>query len=98
MRLLGAFDNYLVGYRYRDEMLSAARRPLVYVGGIIKPTVLVDGRIAGLWRLARTAKQAELTVTLFDDLTREQLTRLDAEADDVARFTDQSMSLDIGRN
>ena len=86
LRLLAAFDNYLVGYRHRDEMLDPALRPLVYVGGIIKPTVLVNGRITGLWRLIRKPAKAEIAVTLFEPLNPKHKAALEQEATDLSRF------------
>ena len=59
LRLLPMFDNYLIGYRDRTAMLDPARQPQVYVGGIIKATVVCDGRVIGIWRLdqVRAARQ-----------------------------------------
>ena len=96
VRLLPAYDNYLVGYRHRDEMLAPALRPLVYVGGIIKPTVLIDGHIAGLWKLARKPDRAELAVTLFGGISRADRRALEAEADDVSRFLALPLTLSVG--
>ena len=98
LRLLSAYDNFLVGYRHRDEMLAPALRPLVYVGGVIKPTVLVDGRIAGLWKLDRRTGNADLRVTLFDDLSRNHRALLEREADDMSRFLALPISLTQGSN
>ena len=95
LRLLSAFDNYLVGYRHRDEMLAASLRPRVYVGGIIRPTVLIDGRIAGLWRLQRTRTIAHVEVDMFQRLSRTHRRTLEAEADDIGRFLDQPVSLTV---
>jgi Winged helix DNA-binding domain len=53
VRLLSAFDNYLIGYAARDAIIADDRRREVYVGGIIRPTVLVDGRVAGRWQWTR---------------------------------------------
>lgn len=96
LRLLAAFDNYLVGYRHRDEMLDPALRPLVYVGGIIKPTVLVNGRITGLWRLIRKPAKAEIAVTLFEPLNPKHKAALEQEATDLSRFLALPISLTIG--
>lgn len=43
VRLLAAFDNYLLGYRHRDAILTESLRPRVYSGGVIYPAVLVTG-------------------------------------------------------
>jgi hypothetical protein len=90
VRLLPAFDNYLVGYRHRAAIIDAAHRPTVYVGGVIKPAVLVDGQVRGIWRVVRARQRASVEVTLFDSqncLARPALRRaLEAEASDIARF------------
>jgi Winged helix DNA-binding domain len=63
--LLPAFDNYLLGYRDRSLIIDQANVPDVYVGGIIKPTVLVDGRVAGIWRLERKRTSATVVTSMF---------------------------------
>jgi winged helix DNA-binding protein len=93
--LLPAFDNYLVGYRHRDEMLSPALHPLVYVGGLIKPTLVVNGHITGFWKLNRQTGKAQLHLTLFEELSRKHRSALEREADDVSRFLSQPISLTI---
>jgi hypothetical protein len=54
--LLPAFDELLVGYADRGAVLDEARRLRVNAGGgILKPTIVVDGQVVGTWkrRLAR---------------------------------------------
>jgi hypothetical protein len=51
VRLLPAFDTYLLGYRSRPVPPEHAGR-VRPGGGIIRPVVLVDGVVAGTWRLA----------------------------------------------
>ncbi|MDT4979361.1 MAG: hypothetical protein QOG07_1240 [Pseudonocardiales bacterium] len=86
LRLLSAYDNYLVGYRDRDLIIDPARRPDVYIGGVIRPTVLLDGRVIGTWRLVRKAESASVEVTPFGDLTKKVRAAIDAEIDDIGRF------------
>jgi hypothetical protein len=50
VRLLPAFDTYLLGYRERPVPAEHAAR-VRPGGGIIRPTVVVDGVVAGTWRL-----------------------------------------------
>lgn len=53
VRLIPAFDEYLLGWRDRDHAVAPEHRKLVHPGGgIIKPAVLVDGRVAGTWTRA----------------------------------------------
>jgi hypothetical protein len=93
VRLLPAFDNYLVGYRHRDALLDAELRPHVYNGGMIFPTLVVDGRIAGLWTLRRSLRAAAVTVRTFTSLRARERRALDAEVDDLARFLGQPVEL-----
>jgi hypothetical protein len=86
VRLLPAFDNYLLGYRDRSAIIDADRVPEVYVGGIIRPTLLVDGRVAGRWRLVRKQQRATVELTPFGSLTRKVQRGIEAEVADIARF------------
>jgi hypothetical protein len=85
VRLLPAFDNALLGHRDRDALLPADRRGEVYVGGIIRPTVMRDGQVVGRWRLARGRRGVEVVVVPFGSL-RGLRSALDAEVADVGRF------------
>jgi len=86
LRLLSGFDNYLIGYRDRDLFMDAAYRDRVYVGGVIRPTVLLDGRIVGTWRLARTTTAASVMVALFDTPARKVQPAIEAEVADIGAF------------
>jgi len=86
LRLLPAFDNYLVGYRDRSSIIDPAVVAQVYVGGIIRPSVLLDGRVVGTWRIGPGKETTSVVVTLFEDLPRKARRALDAEIADVGRF------------
>lgn len=84
VRLLSGFDNYLIGYRDRSGLIADGRRGEVYVGGIIRPTVLLDGRVIGRWRLDRA--RGRVGVRLFEPVPSDVAEAVAAEAADVARF------------
>ncbi len=86
LRLLAAFDNYLTGYKHRAALVSESRRAEVYVGGLIRPAVLLDGRVVGRWQLSRTAGSARVRVELFEPLPRRAGRDLEREIDDLADF------------
>ncbi|MBV1855335.1 winged helix DNA-binding domain-containing protein [Catellatospora tritici] len=70
VRLLGEFDNMLLSYADRTRVLSEPHRARVFtVNGIIRATVLVDGYVAGMWRLARDRDTAAVTVELFQPVS-----------------------------
>lgn len=49
-RLLGPFDPLLLGWRSREFVLDSPPK-VVTVNGIIRATALIDGRVAGTWRM-----------------------------------------------
>lgn len=63
--LLPSYDEYTVAYHDRGAVLSAqhARRA---GNGIFKPTVIVDGRIAGTWSRTLKKSACEIAVSTFD--------------------------------
>jgi len=68
VRLLPAFDPYVVGVLEHLERLlpDPKLRPKVSrAAGWISPTVVVDGRIVGVWRYERTTRSIEMTVEHF---------------------------------
>ncbi|SEK92347.1 DNA glycosylase AlkZ-like family protein [Nonomuraea pusilla] len=80
-RLLPAFDEYLLGWRGREGVVPAAHAAEVHPGGgIIRPVVLVDGVVLGVW--TRRGERAE--VRMFGG--QEPPQGLDAEVADVRRF------------
>lgn len=61
--LLPAFDEYLVAYRNRDDVLDPKHVARLNAGGgMLNPTVVVDGRVIGTWR--RTLARAMVTMDL----------------------------------
>jgi|KBSSwiStaDraftv2_1062776.scaffolds.fasta_scaffold11357_9 hypothetical protein len=83
--LLPAFDNYLLGYRDRP-FISSERRGEVYVGGVIRPVLLVDGRVTGRWQLTRRGDDGIIRLRVFEALSRRVRGAIEAEIADLAGF------------
>jgi len=47
--LLPYEDPYTKGYKVRDRLVDKAREKMVYVGGGVQPTILLNGKIIGTW-------------------------------------------------
>ncbi len=61
LQLLGAFDTLMLGWRSRDLHLRPEHdRMLHRGGGMIRPVVLVAGRVAGFWRLLGSGARRQL--------------------------------------
>ena len=79
VRLLGAFDELLMGWEDRSGVLPPPLSAQVISGGVFRPAVLVRGRVAGTWTFARE----HVATTVAGRLSQRVLA---AEAADVARF------------
>lgn len=62
--LLPGFDEYILGYRDRSAMLDPAVAAKTVIGsnGMMLPTVVIDGVVAGTWK--RTAGKGKLALRL----------------------------------
>jgi hypothetical protein len=80
VRFLPDFDNLMIAYADRTRVLPDEYRKRVCVGAMVAATVLVDGTVRGTWKLALGKKEATLTVTLFERLSRVDQAEVEAEA------------------
>lgn len=82
VRLLPAFDGLLLAHR--DRLLTVdpvQARTVLPGGGVLRPTVLVNGRVEGTWRLTKGAPE----VDLFGELDAGTTDALASEQADVVR-------------
>lgn len=87
VRLIAHFDEYLLGYRGRDLILSPKFAKRIQAGGgFIQPALLVDGYVAGTWRQQRRKDRLVVEVQPFEPLPGKTLSPLSAEAADIGRF------------
>ena len=66
---LAGFDQLMLGYEKTDNLFLPRQnlRDIFTFSGIVRPALLIDGTIAGYWKL----KDRKLTVTLFHDADRD---------------------------
>jgi Winged helix DNA-binding domain len=88
-RLLPWFDGILLGFAptRRSRVLDDEHRSAVYLRANlqVRPTFLVDGRIAGTWSVHVAARESVLTLEPFRRLPRRTLGEVVAEAEPVVR-------------
>jgi DNA glycosylase AlkZ-like len=98
VRLLGRFDDYLLGWRGRDLILDPRFASRIQAGGgWIHPAVVVDGRVAGTWRARRAGGRLEVAVEPFGRLPAGARPGLEAEAADLGRFLGAEAVLRLDR-
>ena len=92
-RLLGRFDDYLLGYRGRELILDPRHARRIVDGGMIQAAVVVDGRIVGTWRLERRDGRPVVEVRPFTTLPRGCRIGLRREVKDIGRFLQIDLSV-----
>ena len=66
VRLAAEFDNLLLSHADRSRVVHPDHLQRFYtINGIFPGSVLIDGFVAGMWRLARAKPAATLTIELF---------------------------------
>jgi DNA glycosylase AlkZ-like len=63
VRFLPPFDNLLLAHADRGRVMTDEVRRRVCVGAVVEPTVLVDGRVAAVWKQVRDGDRAVVEVT-----------------------------------
>ena len=89
--LLPYEDMYLKGYKLRGRLIAPEHEKRAYPGGSARPTVLVDGKIIGVWEVLATPPnegETRVQISLFQgvDLDRESKCLILREAQRVQDF------------
>jgi hypothetical protein len=96
VRLLPRYDEYLLGYQSRAFMVPEAYARRIHPGGgIIKATVIVDGRALGIWRSERKKNSTTIVIEPFEPLNADIRHALEAEVEDLGRFFQQETYLRV---
>ena len=98
VRFLPAFDNLVLSHEDRSRVIADADRPkLLGTGNLrVRPTFLVDGRVAGMWAIKATKKKATLTIEPFGKLAKRLQGELIGEGEALLRFAEPDVAaLDV---
>jgi hypothetical protein len=94
VRLLPAFDEFLLGWKDREVAVPAEHRTQVNRGGgWIHPVVLHDGRVAATWRMERSSKAMRIETNAFDKFTPAVKRGLALEAGAISAFLEKPVDL-----
>ena len=87
VRLVAEFDNLVLSHADRSRVISANHRQRLNTrNGIFPGTVLVDGFVAGMWRITRARGAAALTVELFAEVPAADRDAVIAEGERLLHF------------
>ncbi|WP_406278917.1 winged helix DNA-binding domain-containing protein [Embleya sp. NBC_00896] len=87
VRFLPEFDNLLLSHANRARVISDEDRKRVFtVNGIIRATFLIDGFVAGMWRLTRSGGTTTLDIEPFREPSESDRSALAEEGSRLLTF------------
>jgi hypothetical protein len=88
-RFLPEFDNVLLSHSNRTRVVADAYRSKVYLPGLrVAATFLVDGFVAGVWKVEKAKGVATLTLAPFVPLAKANVQALSEEGEALVRFVE----------
>jgi DNA glycosylase AlkZ-like len=87
VRFLPEFDNVLLAHADRSRILPDGTMSLLSLGNGLRPAFLVDGFVAGSWRIVRRSRSAVLEMRPFEPPATAIRRELAAEAERLLAFT-----------
>ncbi len=88
-RFVADFDNLILSHADRTRVIADEHRPTVITkNGMVLPTFLVDGFVAGTWKVSLVRKTATLGLTPFSPLPAGARDELAEDGERLARFVE----------
>ena len=96
-RFVPEYDNLVLAHADRRRVIADKDRKKVFLSAArVRATVLIDGFVAGAWKLEKTREAATLVVELFAPFCAEDRDALAEEGEHLLRFaTDGVPDLDV---
>ena len=96
LRLLPKFDALIMGHRDKTRLMDGETRGHVFLPKAeVTATVLLDGRVEGVWSIKRSGSTWDLNIQLFKRLDSESEELLQAELEAIRAFTGFSIEASI---
>ncbi len=97
-RFVPEYDNLVLSHADRRRVIADGDRKAVFLSAArVRATILLDGFVAGAWRIEKTKKSAALIVEPFAPLAPQDRDALAEEGERLLRFaTDGQPELDVG--
>jgi len=97
VRLLPAFDTYLLAYRRRDVAVPVPlQRRLQRGGGWLHPAVVVNGRAVAAWSLRKSGSRGgQVTIEPFGPIRPAVRAGIEREVEDIGRFLDLQLMVNF---
>jgi hypothetical protein len=104
VRFLPLYDCYVVGFREREHLLTAAASAFAtqhpkgrMEGPVAVQWILIDGMIEGTWSRTLKGKRVEIMATCFKRPGKELRSAIEEEAEELGRFWNAEVALSFSR-
>ena len=96
--LLAGFDEYIISYKNREDIIPKSEQwKAISSNGIFKPTLLLDGRVQGTWRLEKSKSKFFIYLELFpsqkNNVNKDIKSLIEEEAVKYSRFLGQDLQV-----
>ncbi|MFM2048009.1 MAG: hypothetical protein RI955_555, partial [Bacteroidota bacterium] len=72
IHLLPAFDEYIISYNHRFDVIDKKHSPKVFTNnGIFKPMIVQDGKVIGTWKRTISGKKLKTEIFPFEKLSKQ---------------------------
>jgi hypothetical protein len=89
VRFLPEFDNLLLSHQNRTRVIPDKYHAHIFLAGLrVRAAILVDGYVAGAWKIEKTKGAATLVIEPFEPLTHPDRDALIEEAERLVRFVE----------
>ncbi|MFC5402557.1 winged helix DNA-binding domain-containing protein [Cohnella soli] len=87
VRFIAEFDNLLLSHAQRSRIIAEEYRKKIFtINGIIRSSVLLNGFVAGMWKIERVKGSATLNIELFRPATGQEQDELALEGNRLLDF------------
>jgi hypothetical protein len=86
VNLIPTYDEYLVAYKDRSAALPHTGDGPIKENLIFGSTIVIDGRVVGVWKRAVRQDEVAITLTLFRPLTRIEKQGVEIAANEYGKF------------
>jgi hypothetical protein len=91
VRFLPEYDNLLLSHQNRTRVIPEKYHAHVFLAGLrVRATILVDGFVAGAWKIEKTKDTATLVIEPFELLGKQDRDTLVEEAERLVRFVERN--------
>jgi hypothetical protein len=93
--MLPGFDEFMLGYTNRTLMVDRLHLPKIVPGnnGMFMPTVVIDGKVEGLWKKEIKKDKVSVEITPFVELSSNKLKRIARASEKYASYLGKELIL-----